>query len=197
MSGNGEFLGCGAQDDGHYLLNIDASGSTSVWAKLGPASEYPHNACFSDNGTRVAFNACHFYSGATMAADVRSIRGVVTEHYQGDPRTPVINSYLRVYASTWLPETALPGKKGAFALAGSSVLTIVTPTGEVLHELMFGSSASGIDYCPTTQTLVLGSYSGFLHFLRPSEVDPLGMGWRPPRELKRWCFLKELPPFQW
>ena len=82
-------------------------------------------------------------------------------------------------------------------MAGASALTIVTPSGEVLHELMFGSSASGIDYCPATKTLVLGSYSGFLHFLKPMEIDPYGMGWRPPKELKRWCFLKNRAPFQW
>ncbi|MGC4068454.1 MAG: hypothetical protein QM784_28170 [Polyangiaceae bacterium] len=61
----------------------------------------------------------------------------------------------------------------------------------------FGSSASGIDYCPKTKTLVLGSYSGFLHFLKPSELDPNGIGFRPLKELKRWCFLKNREPFQW
>jgi hypothetical protein len=91
----------------------------------------------------------------------------------------------------------LPGKKAAFALAGASALTFVTPQGEVQSELLFGSSASSIDYCPATQTLVLGSYSGFLHFLKPAEIDPHGMGWRPPKEVKRWCFLRDLPPFQW
>lgn len=197
LSGDGKFLGCGAQDDGHYLFSIKPDGKTSVWAKLGHRSEYPHNACFSDDGTHAAFNSCHFYHGATIAAEIQSVREVTTEPYEEDIRTPVINNYLRVYASTWLPETALPSKKGAFALAGASILTIATPTGEVQSELIFGSSGSGIDYCPATQTLVLSSYSGFLHFLNPSEIDPSGMGWKPPRERKRWCFLKGLPPFQW
>jgi hypothetical protein len=197
MSGDGRFLACGSQREGHHLFTIDPDGRTSFWAKLGPASEYPHNACFSRDGTRVAFNACQFYSGATIAADTHAIKGAVTEPYEEDARAPVINRYLRVYASTWLPESALPDGKAAFALAGLSFLTIVTHSGEVLHELMFGSSASGIDYCPTTKTLVLGSYSGFLHFLKPTDIDAIGLGWRPPRELKRWCFLKDLPPFQW
>lgn len=197
MSGDGHFLACGAQDDGHHLFAVDDAGRTSLWAKLGHASEYPHNACLSDDGKYVALNSCHFYSGATIAADMRAIKGAVTEPYEEDARTPVINPYLRVSASTWLSDSALPEKKSAFALAGASALTVVTPAGETLHELMFGSSASGIDYCPTTKTLVLGSYSGFLHFLKPSEVDPLGLGWRPPKELKRWCFLKDLPPLQW
>jgi hypothetical protein len=74
---------------------------------------------------------------------------------------------------------------------------MVDPAGHVQSELLFGSSASGMDYCPRTQTLVLGSYSGFLHFLKPAEVDSEGVGWRPPKELKRWCFLKDLPPLQW
>jgi hypothetical protein len=82
---------------------------------LGFASEYPHNACFSDDGKFVAFTACHFYNGATIAANVESVKGLETEPYQEDPRTPVINPYLRVYASTWLPASALPAKTGAFA----------------------------------------------------------------------------------
>jgi hypothetical protein len=197
MTGDGQFLACGAQDEGHYLLAVDQSGRTTCWSKLGHASEYPHNACFSVDGTHVAFNSCHFYGGATIVARTRERLGVVTEPYEEDHRTPVVNPYLRVYASTWLPESATSENKGAFALAGASVLTIVTPFGEVLHELMFGSSASGIDYCPKTKTIVLGSYSGFLHFLRPTEVDPNGIGFRPPKELKRWCFFKNRPPLQW
>jgi hypothetical protein len=197
MTGDGQFLACGAQDQGHYLLAVDQIGRTTLWSKLGHASEYPHNACFSMDGTHVALNSCHFYSGATIVAKARETRGVVTEPYGEDPRTPVVNPYLRVYASTWLPESATLESKGAFALAGASALTIVTPSGEVLHELMFGSSASGIGYCPKTKTLVLGSYSGFLHFLKLTELDPNGIGFRPPKELKRWCFLKNRAPFQW
>jgi hypothetical protein len=191
MTGDGQFLACGTQDEGHYVFAIDQDGRTTLWSKLGQSSEYPHNACFSFDGTHVAFNSCHFYSGATIAANTRAIKDVVTEP------APVVNSYLRVYASTWLPESALPDGKGAFALAGASTLTMVTPYGEVLHELIFGSSASGIDYCPATGTLVLGSYSGFLHFLKPREVDPNGLGFRPPKEIKRWWFLKDRPPIQW
>ena len=197
MSGDGRFLACGAQCEGHHMFAVDPDGRTSFWAKVGPASEYPHNACFSGDGTQVAFNSCHFYSGATIAADTLAIKGAVTEPYEEDARAPVINPFLRVYASTWLPESAMPDGKGAFALAGLAFLTIVTPAGEVLHELMFGSSASGIDYCPITKTLVLGSDSGFLHFLKPTDIDPIGLGWRPPKELKRWCFLNDLPPLQW
>ena len=112
-----------------------------------------------------------------------------------DALTTVASPSLRV--NRRLPESAMPDGKDAFALAGLAFLTIVTPTGEVLHELMFGSSASGIDYCPITKTLVLGSDSGFLHFLKPTDIDPIGLGWRPPKELKRWCFLNDLPPLQW
>ena len=197
LSGDGRFLACGTQDEGHHVFAIDQDGRTSVWAKLGAASEYPHNACFSSDASHVAFNACHFYSGATIAAGTLAIKGAITEPYEEDPRVCVINPYLRVYASTWLPESAVPEGKGAFALAGSTTLTIVTPSGEVIREFIFGSSASGVDYCPKTKTLVLGSYSGFLHFLKPAEIDAVGVGFRPPKELKRWCFFKDLPPLQW
>lgn len=193
MSGDGRFVACGSQDQGHHLLAVEDDGRARLLATFDHASEYPHNACFSTDALHIAFNSCHFYSGATIAVAMPSIDKADTDNTQ----TPVINGYLRVYASTWLPQTALPEEKSAFALAGASVLTIVTPLGEVLHETLFGSSASGIDYCPHSDTLVLGSYSGILSFLKPSEVDPWGIGWRPPKELKRWCFFKDLPPIQW
>jgi len=197
MTGDGQFLACGSQDNGHFVFAIDKDGQTSLWSKLGHQSEYPHNACFSSDGSHVALNSCHLYSGATIVAETRAIDGVLTEPYTDDPRTPVINPYLRVYASTWLPDSSLIDRKGAFALAGASTLTAVTPSGEVLHELIVGSNASGIDFCPTTGTLVLGSYSGFLHFLKPKDTDPYGLGYRPFKESKRWCFLKDRAPFQW
>lgn len=197
MTGDGGFIACGTQVEGHYVFKVDHSGQPTLWSHLGHASEYPHNACFSADGAQVALNSCHFYNGATIAASVVDTQGLAIEPYREDEGTPVINNYLRVYASTWLPESATHERQGAFALAGASLLTIVTPTGRVLHELLFGSSASGIDYCPRAKILVLGSYSGFLHFLDPAELDPNGIGYRPPSELKRWCFLKDRAPFQW
>lgn len=122
---------------------------------------------------------------------------MTTEAYQPDPRAREINDYFRVYAATWLPDGALPQGQPAFALAGSSILTLVTPEGVEQGELMFGSSASGLDYCPASRTLVLGSFSGFLHFLDVSLTDPAGLGWQPPRETKRWCFLPGRLPLQW
>lgn len=197
LSADGTFLACGAQDEGHHLFSVDAAGEPKHWATLGHASEYPDDACFSEDGAYVALNSCHFYNGATIVARVAEVAGLTTEPYDEDTRTPVINDYLRVYASTWLPGEALGGGAGVFALAGAGVLTLVGIDGKVRSELMFGSSASGIDYCPKTQTLVLGSYSGFLHFLRPGEDDPSAIGWHASREVKRWCFLKDLPPLQW
>lgn len=197
MTADGALVGCGAQDDGHYLLAVDDTGAISSWAELGHISEYPHMACFSGDGEWAAFNSCHFYNGATLVANVLGVKGLSTDDYSVDARTPTINEYLRVYAATWLPSGVLPSGAAAFVLAGSSVMTIVGVEGQVEGELMFGSSASGVDYCPRSRTLVLGSYSGFLHFLRPSEVDPIGLGWKPPLETKRWCFFKDLPPLQW
>ncbi|MCP5474945.1 MAG: hypothetical protein H7A19_08910 [Rhodanobacteraceae bacterium] len=197
LSGDGRFLACGTQCDGHHLLALDDDGRASRWAQVGHLSEYPHHACFSHDARWVALNSCHFYHGATIAADVSALQGATTEAYQPDPRAREINSYLRVYAATWLPRGALPTGQPAFALAGASVLTLVTPEGAVQGELMFGSSASGIDYCPASRTLVLGSYSGFLHFLDLSMTDPNAPGWQPPRETKRWCFLPDRAPLQW
>ncbi|MEM7223821.1 MAG: WD40 repeat domain-containing protein [Pseudomonadota bacterium] len=200
LSPCGRYVGLGTQDYGHFIVDLDAPGGASVISELGYLSEYPHNACFSDDSVWVAFNSCHFYCGMTIAARVAKARGQTTEPYEESPLAPAIDSYLRVYASTWTPAGLGGAHKGAFLLAGGAVATAVTPKGKVLWELIFGSSAGSVDVCPISRRILIGSYSGMLHMLDPDSVEApdRAIGWNAPKELKRWIFWRTRKgPIQW
>ncbi len=199
LSPDGRYLAFGTQDYGHDVHRIDEALTSELWCTICPDIDYPHAACFSDDGRYLALNGCHFYNGVTLCVDVPASRGFIKPDYESDPHTPAIDTSLRIYASTWLPPEATGQDTGAFVLAGLGTMTAVTPAGQVLFSQYFGSSASGIDYCPRTRRLFLGSYSGILHVY---DIDRLAdptqtFGYRPRHEVYRWIFWRDYPPFRW
>jgi hypothetical protein len=196
LSPDGRFIAYGSQCYGHFIDRIDGVGQLRRWAEIGQLSEYPHDACFSDDSAVAALNSCHFYHGATVGVRLADIEGAQTPPYEEDPRTRLIDGRLRVYASTWLP---LEAGEGGFALAGGGDLDIVSPKGDLRGITSFGSSASSIDYCPKTGLLAVASYSGFLHVFdpsRPAQADAV-IGYRPIHERYRWVLWRDRPPFRW
>lgn len=190
LSPDGRFAALGAQDGGHYLLDLESAEGPSLYAKLGHLSEYPHDACFSDNSAFVAFNSCHFYNGITFAAAMSAVQGLSTPPYEEHAQQTVLNAYLRTYASGYLPPSMTTEEMGAFLLAGAGFAACISPSGKLLWELGFGSTAGGVDVCPGTGRVLLASYSGFLHLLDPMQAqDPsIFPGYNPPQELRRWVF---------
>ncbi len=207
ISRDGRRLAWGSQDTPHYTAEIGAGGEARWYATVGNLSEYPHDACFSDDGRFVAFNSCHFYNGATVAFAWDGNRGARLEPYEAHQAAPLIDGNLRVYASCWLPPDVLtaigdrPTTDGAFALAGSGILRVVTRAGKLALVQGFGSSASSIDFCPESRRLAIGGYSGMVHLYDPYAAEQPGRndGVRPRRELARWCFWGGLPdgPIRW
>jgi hypothetical protein len=207
ISRDGTRLAWGSQDTPHFTAEITASGEPVWYATVGNLSEYPHNACFSDDGRHVALNSCHFYNGATVAFTWDGNRGKTLAAYDDHEEAPAIDGNLRVYASCWLPPDVIsaiatePHTEGAFALAGSGILRISTPTGQLFVVQGFGSSASSIDFDPESRRLAIGGYSGMVHLYDPFEAEHPGRidGVRPRRELARWCFWDRLPngPIRW
>ncbi|WP_435257909.1 WD40 repeat domain-containing protein [Thioclava sp. FR2] len=200
LSPDGRYVALGTQMSPHYILDLSDPTATGLHANLGNLSEYPHNASFDGTGAAIALNSCHFYNGVTFAADMAAVKGKSTVQWQKDPLQTILNDYLRVYASGWLPATMTQGHKGAFLLAGSSYATCVTPSGEVIWEIQFGSSAGGVDICPTTGRILIASHSGMLHLLDPSaSASPPAMsGYNTPIERLRWVFWDYLPtPLIW
>jgi hypothetical protein len=178
------------------------------YATVGNLSEYPHYAAFSDDGRHVALNSCHFYNGATVAFDWEGNRGKDLPAYDVSPEAPAIEGSLRVYAGCWLPRDVLDAtmggpveSPGAFALAGSGILRVVTISGQLAIVQGFGSSASSLDFCPESRRLAIGGYSGYVHLYDPYQEELPGRidGVRARRELARWAFWPELPngPIRW
>lgn len=196
LSPDGQFIAYGSQCFGHFVDRIVGMGAVDRFAEIGPRSEYPHYACFSDDSAYAAFNACHFYNGATVSVRLADVEGVQTEAYEEDERVKLIDDRLRVYAGTWLP---LGNDRDGFALAGAGYLDIVSAEGTVRNTIFFGSSGSSIDYCPKTGVLALGSYSGFLHLYDPTRAADEGtaIGYRPIHERYRWVFWRDRPAFRW
>ena len=209
LSGDGNRLAFGCQDSEHFLLDVTDGKKPTLYATVGQASEYPHDACFSADGNVVALNSCHFYSGATRAFIWPGKPGARLAAYTNNKRAPVIDTTLRVYASTWLEpgvwgainearraagEKPKRKPEGVFALAGSGVLRGVAAGGGILFAQTFGSSASSMDFCPESRRLVVASYSGFVHVFDPyqDELPGRGQGYRTRRELKRWLMWKQL-----
>ncbi len=201
ISRDGTRLAFGSQDVGHFLAEIGEGGVPKLRFAVNPLSEYPHDACFSDDGRLVALNSCHLYSGATACFDWEAERSE-------DEHVPCIDRGLRVYASCWLDKPvvdAIAGKQakspGAFALAGNGILRIVSPTGAIGVVQGFGSSAGAIDFCPESKRLALTSYAGFVHVYDPYSEELPGRidGFRARREVARWVMWEHLPngPIRW
>jgi hypothetical protein len=197
LSPDGKFIAYGSQCYGHFIDHIAGIGEIESWAEIGHLSEYPHYACFSDDGAFAALNSCHFYHGATVCVRIADVEGMQTDPYEENKSAPLINDRLRVYAATWLPSGE--NDNGSFALGGSSYLDIVSTDGTVLSTTYFGSSASSIDYCPKTGLLAVASYSGFLHIFALSQTAEEGkaIGYRPIHEQYRWVFWRDRAPFRW
>lgn len=205
ISRDGGRLAWGHQDSAHRLAEIGPGGVVSPYAEVGPLTEYPHFAAFSDDGDHVALSSCHFYSGATRAFAWPGNRDAHIKPYAEDPRAPVVDEHLRVYAGCWLP-LGFPSTDGTthvhggFALAGAGVLRVVGLDGSVASVVGIGTSAGGVDYCPDTGRLAVASHSGVLHVFDPAAEERPGRvdGVRPLRETTRWLLWSHLPrPVRW
>ncbi len=200
LSPDGDYAALGTQMDDHHVFRLSDDGRASLHASLEGLSAYPHDACFSDDSTLVALNSCHFYGGATFACKLSDVRGLKVERKKQREVQTLINDYLRVYASGYLPASMTDEATGAFLLAGVSFANCVAPDGKVLWEVEFGSSGGGMDVCPETGRILIASHSGMLHLFDPSQKQevPIFAGYRAPREERRWIFWDRLErPIVW
>lgn len=207
ISRDGTRLAWGSQDSSHYTATINERGEPELYALIGPLSEYPHDARFSDSGKSVTFNSCHFYNGATIAFQWEGNQGKNLESYEQHEEAPCIDGNLRVYASCYLPADVFaailgePTESGGFCLAGSGILRIISGTNGMVVVQGFGSSASAIDYDPEEKRLVLTSYSGYVHVYDPFQAEEPGRidGVKARKETARWALWPRLPngPVRW
>mgnify|MGYP000247337997 CR=1 FL=1 len=191
LSPDEKYVVVGAQDSNHLVLFADDG---HLVANIGSVGEYPHHAAFSADGSVVAFNACHFYSGMTAGIRVEELKeGLETEPYECEPPLFVIEDGARVYVSASDAEGFILGDAYGY-------LRAVSKEGAARWQHFFGSTVSGVDVSADGTKLVVGTYAGFLCFvdLDTGEKDPFAIGTGTHRETRRWLFWRgEKRPLAW
>lgn len=193
ISPDGRFVAWGAEDaPGHFVERIDGRKIERVGV-VGPVSDRPFNAMFTDDGKRVLSNTRHLQGGVTVCPTIESLEG--TEEYDDLPAgTPHTDEYLRAYGMC-----LLPGEVVWIAGAG---WTHAAPLlgGKPAFTHLFGSSMSALDYDPVSKRAIAASASGVLHVIDPATRAEPGRarGYNPRKELYRWIFWDTLKtPIRW
>ncbi|MEM9862665.1 MAG: hypothetical protein AAF938_13665 [Myxococcota bacterium] len=210
ISPDGTRLAFGCQDSDHLLFRVEGA-EIVHHASAGPVSEYPHFCAFTGDGSRVALNSCHFYSGETFSMDWEwaGTHGKYIDPHESelDEHTPLIESGLRVYGGAWVDRrviTALfpdSNATGGFLLAGNGVLRCVGAKSGLGFAQTFGSSASSVDFCARSRRIAVASYSGMVHVYDSDAAELPGRidGYRSRRECYRWLMWRDLEggPLRW
>ncbi len=193
ISPDGELICVGDQCSKHLIL--DSTGAEI--GRVGTASEYPHHAAFSADGSVLALNSCHMYHGGTIAVPTSRVRGIETAAYLfgEDLREPcrLIDDAMRVYASDVLGDCFLFGEAGGYVRA-------VSLDGVDVWQHFCGSTISSLAVSPDHRTLAVGSASGMLHVidLDCEQADPFQIGTAAHVERRRYVFWRDQPvPLRW
>lgn len=155
--------------------------------------DYPHYAICSSDGSVLAFNSCHFYSGVTIGVPTNLIRGLKTKQYKPDRRLVELENGSRVYAGVCRGDEFIIGN-------ASGYLRAFDLTGKLRWQHFIGSSVGDIDISRDGNKLVVTTYAGFLSLidLDTGEADPFAIGTSTNRERRRWLFWKhEKTPLIW
>jgi hypothetical protein len=179
VSPDERFIAVGDQDSNHVLLDA-ATGK--VLRTLEPLSSYPHHVAFSHDSRWLFANSCHLYNGCTLVADLSDTAGHANED---DVRPAVYNNDWRVYASA--------STSAGLWIAGEAngYLRAADINGNVVWRHHISSTISAIDTSADGETLVAGSYGGYLAVLKRNSaggLDPYTIGNSPYVETRRFIF---------
>ncbi len=189
VSPDGALIAVGCQDSHHLVFDRNLRRIASI----GPHGEYPHYALFSPDGRTVAFNACHFYNGATIAVPVDLLPGHDSDFYAEVDGITVIEPGARVYAGVARGDAFILGDANGYVRA-------VSRAGDTLWQHFIGSTISAMDMSPDGKTLVVGTYAGFVSIidLDAGRKQPYQIGTGDHMEQRRWLFWKtEERPLAW
>ncbi|MEF3311911.1 hypothetical protein PV433_23780 [Paenibacillus sp. GYB004] len=183
VSRDGKWIAFGSQGSEHLLLDVDRR----IVYPIEPASSYPHYCLFSSSGQQVWFNACHFYNGDTIRVSLTSLEADIES---GD--WPSMNGEMRVYAGVALREGNILGDAYGY-------LRLIDHEGQELWRYHVSGTISGMALSPDEKTLLVGTYSGMLHWvdLTEQEPDPYCIGTAPIREIRRWIVWENKQPLLW
>jgi WD40 repeat protein len=190
LSPDGKLIAAGHQSSTHLVFDAE---TLEVVGDIGNLSEYPHYAVFSDDGSVIAFNSCHFYSGATIGIATDLLPGLKTEPYEQDERIVMLEDGARVYAAVCRDGEFIIGDAGGY-------LHAFDKTGTFRWNHFIGSTISAIDVSRDGKQLVVATYAGFLSVidLDTGSSDSHAIGSSTNRERRRWIFWKnEKTPLVW
>ncbi|HGY9635182.1 MULTISPECIES: hypothetical protein [Pseudomonas] len=188
VSADGRLIVVGEQGSRHLVLDE----RLKPLAHIGPGSEYPHFALFNRAGDQLIVNACHFYSGATLAVRVADLHGLNTDYYSQDPRTPLVQDGARVYAGV--------ARDGEYIVGDAyGYLRAFGEEGTEHWQHYLGSTISAMDISADGQTLVAASHAGVISVIALDSGRPewqIGTG--AHGEVRRWLFWKSWDkPMAW
>ncbi|KAF4558805.1 hypothetical protein HBJ16_003679 [Pseudomonas sp. CES] len=180
VSADGRLIVVGEQGSRHLVLDDQLR----PVAAIGPASEYPHFALFNRAGDQLIVNACHFYSGATLAVRVADLPGLDTDYYSQDPRTPLVQDGARVYAGV--------AREGEYIVGDAyGYLRAFGEDGTEHWQHYLGSTISALDISADGRTLVAASHAGFVSVIALDNGRPAWqIGTGAHGEVRRWLFWK-------
>ncbi|MDH1550451.1 MULTISPECIES: hypothetical protein [Pseudomonas] len=180
VSADGRWVVVGEQGSRHLVLD-----DRLRWvAEIGPGSEYPHFALFNQRGDQLLLNACHFYSGATLAVRVADLPGLRTDYYSQDPRTPLVQDGARVYAGV--------ARAGEYIIGDAyGYLRAFGEDGQEHWQHYLGSTISAMDISADGRTLVAASHAGIVAEIALDSGRPAWqIGTGAHGEVRRWLFWK-------
>lgn len=189
ISNDGKLIAVGSQCSNHLIFND----KLEQVCDIGPQSSYPHYAIFSEDNSKVAFNSCHFYNGATICANIKDHPNLETEPYEEDDRAPEIDQNCRVYAGISVGNDFIVGDAHGY-------IHCISNDGTHKWQHFIGSSIGSIDISHDKTKLAVSTYAGFLSIieLNSDRQRPYQIGNANNYELSRWIFWKNLPkPLQW
>ncbi|MFT6910405.1 MAG: hypothetical protein ACJAS1_007134 [Oleiphilaceae bacterium] len=155
-------------------------------------SEYPHYALFSNDGSVVALNSCHFYNGITIGLKTSLLTGIKTDAYEENDKTTVLEEMSRVYAGASRQDEMIIGDASGYIRAFGL-------DGERKWEHHIGSSVGDIDISEDGKTLICSTYAGFLSIvsLDTNNRAQYEIGSGSHHEWRRWIFWKNQQPLIW
>lgn len=188
VSPDGKFIAVGSQDSSHLIFND----KYELVGDIGNMSEYPHYALFSNDGSVVALNSCHFYNGITIGINTSLLTGIKTNAYEENEKTIVLEEMSRVYAGASREGEMIIGNANGYIRAFGL-------DGERKWEHHIGSSVGDIDISEDGKTLICSTYAGFLSILSLDTKNraPYEIGSGPHHEWRRWIFWKNQKPLIW
>jgi hypothetical protein len=189
ISPDGKFIAVGHQMSLHLVFDENLN----CISQIGHRSEYAHYAIFSSDSKMLALNSCHFYYGRTIGVQVNQLPGLVTEPYEEDERTPLIENGARVYAGVHRGDEFIIGDAYGYVRAFDMA-------GNPRWQHFVGSSIGDMDISPDGKTLVVSTYAGFISIIKldAGERPAYQIGTGNHIEQRRWIFWKNEPtPLIW